>query len=554
MIPLEAELRLTAELRVIEHDIHRVLQLDGLPFLIGRAPEADLVLSQPFVSRRHAEIVREHGKLLLRDSGSRHGTFANGERITAHLLQPGDVLQFGSREGLEVQFSNSVAPVCEEVTTHGLLGKLHAMQADGSDLEKLRWFLQAARELSSAGAVDKVMASLLETTLALARVERGYVFLADTHGELKLALGLDAHGQVLEDASTVSQTVIRQAIEGHDQFLVTDTLTADGAHVPESIVAHSIRTVVCIPLRQRRNATAEAQGPAQAGSPRRLLGVLYLDSRFEPASFTEVDHELMSTIAREAAALVENAQLAVIEEQARQHEEELQIAADIQQGLMAVKFPRLHFVEIQADSIACKAVGGDFFDVLAQDDVVSVALVDVSGKGMSAAILASTLQGMLYVQLQAGRELSAIAAAVNDYLCNKNVGKYATMVLLRLHSDGRLEHMNCGHIAPRLCSHGEVTRLPGGSVPVGLIRNAEFLSGLTAVDPDSRLILVSDGFTEAEDAQGNFFGEERFDHASVCGDIHSMLSRMREFCADHPPNDDCTIVQLTYRGARLGAV
>ena len=83
---------------------------------------------------------------------------------------------------------------------------------------------------------------------------------------------------------------------------------------------------------------------------------------------------------------------------------------------------------------------------------------------------------------------------------------------------------------------------------MGLLRDADYASVLTAIRPDSRIILVSDGFTEAEDAQGNFFGEERFDHASACGDIQLMLRRMREFCSDHPPADDCTIVQITYRG------
>ena len=554
MSRIEAATATAPELRLIEGGVSRTLWLAKLPFVIGRALESDLVLSQPFVSRRHAEIVRKNDTFVLQDTDSRHGTFANGVRVTSHVLRTGDMLQFGSRDAPEVRFlEDATQGDAAGTTTQGLLGKLHAIQADGSDLEKLRWFLQAARDLSSAGALDRVLASLLETTLALARVERGYVFLADAQGELSLALGMDADRHVLVDGSTVSNTVIRQAIEGNDQFLVTDTMTAGGEFVPESIVVHQIRAVVCIPLRQRRSAQgADGSQSAQGKNARKLLGVLYLDSRFEPARFSEVDHELMSTIAREAAALVENAQLAVIEEQARQHVEELQIAATIQQGLMAVKIPRLPFAEIQADSIACKAVGGDFFDVLSQEDTLSVALVDVSGKGMSAAILASTLQGMLYVQLQAGRPLSEIAAAVNDYLCNKNVGKYATMLLFRLQVDGQMEYINCGHISPRLCVGGEVTRLPNGNLPVGLIRDAEYTSDLTAMKPDARIILVSDGFTEAEDAEGNFFGEERFDHASVCGDIRSMLRSMREFCAEHPMTDDCTIVQVTYRGHQLG--
>jgi serine phosphatase RsbU (regulator of sigma subunit) len=180
--------------------------------------------------------------------------------------------------------------------------------------------------------------------------------------------------------------------------------------------------------------------------------------------------------------------------------------------------------------------------------MLNVALVDVSGKGISAAILASTLQGMLHVQLEAGQPLDAIAAATNRYLCLKAVGKYATMLLLRLHQDGTLEYLNCGHVQPRLCSDARVSRLEQSNVPVGLLDGAEYAAGVAALRPGSRVILVSDGVTEAEDAQGEFFGDERLDSAALWADLPGVLQRMAEFCAGHPANDDCTIVQVTFTG------
>jgi serine phosphatase RsbU (regulator of sigma subunit) len=338
---------------------------------------------------------------------------------------------------------------------------------------------------------------------------------------------------------------MRQATRGTDQFIVTDTLSAEG-DVPDSIVAHSIHTIICIPLRRTRQTRQGESAEDPVG--RQVFGVLYLESRFQPGGLSDVDHDLMRTIAREAAALVDNAQLAAIEDQARKHEKELQIAARIQQGLMAVQIPDFPFAGVQAHSIACSAVGGDFFDVISGDDVLNVALVDVSGKGISAAILASTLQGMLHVQLEAGQSLDTIAAATNRYLRLKDVGKYATMLLLRLHQDGQLEYLNCGHVKPRLCSDAGVSRLEECSVPVGLLDGAEYTVGNVALRPGSRVILVSDGITEAEDAQGDFFGEERLDSASLCGDLAGVLQRMAEFCAGHPANDDCTIVQVMFSG------
>ena len=523
--------------------------LTALPFRIGRSADSELVLAQPYVSRLHAEILKQDDSLVLFDRASRQGTYVNGKRVLSHVLQPGDSLQFGSLDGLALQFgSGGESEPHRSTTTHGLLSNLHAINADGTDLEKLRWFLQAARDLNSAGAIDRIMISLLETTLALARVERGFVFLCNGKHELQLACGMDANGHVLHDGSTVSRTVIRQAIEGQEQFLITDTLTAEEQQLPESIVAHNIRAVICVPLRQRRGSALNRSEGSSEPAVRPLLGVLYLDSHFAPARVSDVDHELMRTIAREAAALVENAQLAAVEEQARQHDEELQLAASIQQGLMQVDIPELDFAEVQAYSLPCKAVGGDFFDVLLHDDVLSVALVDVSGKGVSAAILASTLQGMLSVQLQTAGTLGEIAVATNAYLCRKNIGKYATMLLLRLHGNGRLEYLNCGHVQPRLCSSGQLSKLTVGNPPVGLLPGIPYESGEEMMPRGSHVVLVSDGFTEAEDANGDFFGEHRMENACGCGDIEAMLKQMREFCRDHPPNDDCTVLQVRFLG------
>jgi sigma-B regulation protein RsbU (phosphoserine phosphatase) len=198
--------------------------------------------------------------------------------------------------------------------------------------------------------------------------------------------------------------------------------------------------------------------------------------------------------------------------------------------------------------MACSAVGGDFFDVVAGDDLLNVVLVDVSGKGISAAILAATLQGMLYVQLQTHQPLEAIALATNRYLCQKNVGKYATMLLLRLHEDGMLEYMNCGHIQPRVCSGTGVSRLETANLPVGLLDAAEYKSGTTRLRAGWGVVLATDGFTEAENPQGECFGEERMDSAALCMELQRMLQDRADFCAGQPPSDDCTIVQVTYSG------
>jgi sigma-B regulation protein RsbU (phosphoserine phosphatase) len=533
-------------MQFIDGASRRTILIERFPFVVGRSAECGLVLPETYISRSHARIAWAGEEIVLEDTNSSHGTFVNGQRITRRTLRPQDSIRFGSLDGPELRFE---ADDRQGSTNLTILEQMQGIDAQPSDLEKLRWFLQAARDLNSAGKVDRVLASLLESTLALAKVERGYVFLTNAEGVLELALGMDAGGHILTETPAVSQTVMRQAIEGADQFLITDTLTAE-SNVPESILAQNIQKIICIPLRRLREAGPRSSVEDHA---RHVFGVLYLESRLHSERDSDVDHELMRTIAREAAALVDNAQLVVIEDQARQHKEELQIAARIQQGLMAVQIPTFPFADVQAHSSACSAVGGDFFDVVSGDDLLNVALVDVSGKGISAAILAATLQGMLYVQLQAQQPLEAIALATNQYLCQKNVGKYATMLLLRLHEDGMLEYMNCGHIQPRVCSDAGVSRLETANLPVGLIDGAEYKAGITRLLAGWSVVLATDGFTEAENSQGESFGEDRLDSAALCMELQQMLQGMADFCAGQPASDDCTIVQVTYSGPVHGA-
>ena len=102
-------------------------------------------------------------------------------------------------------------------------------------------------------------------------------------------------------------------------------------------------------------------------------------------------------------------------------------------------------------SVACKEVGGDFYGHCDFDGLY-VVIADISGQVVSAAILASTLQGLLYGLLLAGQPLADIADVANRYICEKNVQKYATMILIKLGLDGTFEYVNCGHVQPMLAN------------------------------------------------------------------------------------------------------
>jgi serine phosphatase RsbU (regulator of sigma subunit) len=516
--------------------------IDHSPFTVGRLPDRDLILEDVHVSRRHAEISYENGAFHVTDMESRHGTFVNGIRVQRQRLSPQDLVHFGSLDGPHLRFG--VAEATSTSTIRELLVQLPgAVSSQSTGLEKLSWFLEAARRLNAVGAVDQILNCLVETTLDLTKVERGYFFLCDETGKPRFAAGRSNKGESLTDDSTLSRSAIQQAISSASEFIVTDTLKAESALRSESMIIQNIRSIVCIPLRSRRKhaPTGNADGKND------LLGVLYLDSRLHAGNLTQVDNEMLRTIASEAAALIDNAQLAIAEEQARRYREELDIAAKIQQGLMAVQIPDLPYAKVSARSVPCKEIGGDFYDVIVEGDHIYLVIVDVSGKGVSAAILASTLQGLIYSQLKAHQSLDTVATLVNQYICTKNVGKYATLSILKLSKTGELDYINCGHPPPLICTGQNVQQLQQSNLPVGLIDWADFSAGKMTLETGTRVFLVTDGVTEAEDATGEFFGDTRLQNAvrSNCN-LDGVVGALQSFCGTTPANDDCTMLELLF--------
>ena len=520
----------------------RDFMLTGVTFTIGRKTGKDLEIPDPRVSRDHAEIILEDGAYVLVDCGSKLGTYVNRQRIQRHKLQKNDRIEFGMGLGAQLIYEpvGEQSSVAREFLSQ--IGSI-AVPEKSNDLEKLALFLNAARKLNSAGALDEILITLIGTTLKLTGADRGFIFLREEGGALVMAAASNKAGERLQSDETISHSALRDAASSANDFIITDTSKMAGREARHSIVAHDLRMVIAIPLRkahwqETRDETA-------------VLGVLYLDSRLAGGNLTTVSNDILALVAREAAALVESTHLAQREEENRRYQQELSIAAQIQQRLMAVTIPELPYAALTAKNIPCRDIGGDFYDVVSTEEGLTVVLTDVSGKGISAAILASILQGMIYAQIIAHVPLADIASAANRFLNQKVMGeKYATLILCRLTPSGDFEYVTCGHVPPILVANGKCTRLLETNLPIGLMES-EFTSAFAKLDPQDRVIIVTDGVTEAENEAGEMFGDQRLEAASVAANgpcFDHIFARVKEFCGNTQLNDDCTLLELSYRG------
>ncbi len=531
---------------VVDGTDRRTLTMDRFPYTVGRRSDRDLVMTDPRVSREHAQFTREMDGIYIVDEGSRHGTFVNNERVNRRRLARNDRVEFGLQGAAYTVFSpdRSVSSAAQQFLSQFSTWK--PPSGAGSDLEMLNVFLEAARKLNTSGVLDDVLQTLLEASLRLTHAERGFVFLRQPDGELQLAAGRSKTGEKINDDSTISRSVLRDAARSNSEFLVTDSDATDKLAGRESVIAHNLHSIICIPLRKTVIGEKTKEESSPDGSD--VQGVLYLDAHFISGKLSTVSHDILRTIANGAATLVENAALVQAEDAAKRYRQELAIAAEIQQRLMTVTVPEVPYAKVNAVSYPCKDIGGDFFDLVCTEKGLSLIVADVSGKGVSAAVVASILQGMLYSQLARDSSLPEMIAAVNRFLCEKVGGqKYATLVIARLSPGGEMELINCGHVPPIIVSDAGVRTLDEGNLPVGLMPVVDFQVSKLQLNAGERLVLVTDGVTEAENADGDFFGNERLDVCAAEG-FAAIERAVTEFRGSTPFSDDCTITEMIYRG------
>jgi serine phosphatase RsbU (regulator of sigma subunit) len=299
--------------------------------------------------------------------------------------------------------------------------------------------------------------------------------------------------------------------------------------------------VVAIPLRQ-------------AGSSG-LLGLLYLDSHTQSQDFNRTGKDILNAIARQAATLVENLRLVEREREAAMLRKELEIAASIQSQIIPRTLPEFAFARLSARTVPCTGVGGDFYDVIPLCNGFIAIVADVCGKGIPAALLASMAQGMFHgqVNLQTGRSASLTEAvqSVNAFICSRTPKeKYLTLAALRYtQSDSgepHIELVNGGHVAPLIVrADGRVEAVEDSDLPVGLFDFAQFHAIPLSIAVGDRIVLLSDGISEAEDPGGTQFGFDQLQgHLSDADPVNALFSAMEQFCQGADAQDDQTVLAI----------
>ncbi len=521
--------------------------LSAAEVVIGRSGESTIALPYRHVSRRHAKITLEPEGVVLTDLSSTYGTSINGDRVQRKVLAHGDVITLG-RDDAEMRFLVDDSAVTERTDTTVVVQRSledlnRVLPSAVSDLERLKCVLDFQREWGQSFTPENSMEQILESALKISGAERAFMMVSQG-SEFGFASGRDGKGRKLSETHfQASKSVVRKVVSTRSPVFMTEGIDSELAS-SESIVAMNLRAVACMPL----------VGIPNAGDAPVILGILYLDSTRAMHLASGLDQKIMSRLAQEAGGVLERVEMGKTIEQRKKLERDLALAEETQRSLLPRVIPEMEFLKLFAFSRPTRYVGGDFyhFEKLKSGTMIGV-LADVSGKGIAASLLSSMLLGSLQLLLRGGSSPKEALTQLNLFLLEKASNRFVTMFLFAVDSSGSGEFISAGHNPAYLyrASSNQIEELKATSLMVGAFDFAVFESNPLEIHPGDLLLAYTDGLTEAENSNGDMFGEDRLKELIIQGApggaeqlMKKVLASVEEFIGTQVQSDDITIVAV----------
>jgi serine phosphatase RsbU (regulator of sigma subunit) len=525
---------------------------------IGRSRDSDIFLPDQWLSRHHATIEQRGDAFWVNDLRSKNGTLLNGEPIADWLrLRPGDVITLGEHSltfcadpQAEGEEEDEREPEGTRVFSVRELSAITRPSIDTTELQRQNRVLailsEAARQLVVHRPLDELFDLVLGLLLEAVGAERGAILILE--GTPPLPVIRASRSRRGDSLTRVSRSIARRVIEERVSLLLPNLLEDARFKGEDSILASGIRTAMCAPLWFA--ATTDETRDS-------VIGLVYVDSLQHAHAFTEDDLRVLTALANVAAAKIENVRLLEESLEKRHMEEDMRMAAEIQNGLLPREAPAVPGWDLAGCNRPCRTVGGDYYDFVLDDGRLLIALGDVSGKGTGAALLMTVLRAAVRAHW-AQPALADAVARINRTVCqNVPSSKYVTFFLAVLEpATGRLGFVNAGHNPPLLVrADGSLQKLEDGGLVLGLFENIVYADGAVRMEPGDTLVIYSDGVTETWDPQGEEFGEEKLaEFVTRCRSLgaaalqEAVLREIERFEEGARATDDRTLVVLKRTG------
>jgi phosphoserine phosphatase RsbU/P len=407
-------------------------------------------------------------------------------------------------------------------------------------IRKLESLIDAAKQLNTTFNLDKLLSIILDHATKNLNAARGTIYLVDERTqeiwskvvkgtglvEIRLPIGTGISGTVAKTGRTINVKDARK-----DKRFYSAIDTKSGFHT---------KTMLCRPMRNR-NGT--------------IIGVFQIINK-KRGIFNRNDEFFLDAFSEHASLAIENTRLYQADLEHARVDKELQIAAEMQQQLFPKEIIQIPSYELSATVQPCASIGGDSYDIIPlKDGTFAITIADVSGKGIPAALLVSTLHGLLRVYIQYPIELAELVKRLNTLVYNISPAErfitFFIMIFDPVHHT--FTYVNAGHNPPFLFrkSRNDINELMASGLPLGIVEEQQFETHQLDLHHGDTLVLYTDGVTEAANKKLQQFGEKKLrecvlrNFETTADTIKGCIVKdLRGFIGNYPMSDDFTLMVL----------
>ena len=492
--------------------------------IIGRHPGCDIVVDSGSVSRQHASIEMKDGGWWVEDLGSRNGTIVNGETLKEqHRLEAADeigvcderlVFTVGDTTpsewvslGGETDESQAVFQSHDEesmIVSQLDIPRPSADEGISQNAEaKLRAVIGLNRALGASLSLEEVLPRLLDGIFEIfPNVERGFVLLNDVKTNRLILRAKKLKNAEEKGGLRLSLSLVNKVASSQTAILSADATSDSRFRLNESVVDCNIRSVMCVPFISTEGS---------------VLGVLQVDSRDIRNGFSQDDLEVLAGITGQAAKAVEQATAHDEKVAQEQFKRDLELANRVQQGLLPSVPPEIEGFEVFDFYEAAHQIGGDYFSYIPlSENRLAVVLADVSGKGVSAALVMAALSADVRYTLAIEADVAKAVTLLNaSFMRSGWDDRFATFVVVVLDSTSNVVSVvSAGHLPTYLRKADGSVESVGfeeAGLPLGVDPTYVYEAAEVTVTAGCTLVLYTDGISEAMDHKQETYGLNRLE-------------------------------------------
>lgn len=411
--------------------------------------------------------------------------------------------------------------------------------------DRLALLYHLSQTFNSSLDLDEVLNLVMDEVIVATHAERGFVMLYDSQDQLGVRVGRGVDQNTIDDPMfQVSLSTVENVARTGQPVITSDAQIDPRFNMRQSVRLLGLRSLLCVPLRVKDKS----------------LGAIYVDNRVQTGIFALADLELLNAIGSSAAIAIENARLYQDAVEMGRLQSELQMARQVQVGLLPTQAPTVTGWEFVARWLPARQVAGDYYDfILTADGGVGIVVADVSDKGMPAALFMTLTRSVMRASMDGSRPPNEGMSRANRLITADSPGSmFVTLFYALLDpSNGQLSYVNAGHNPPlhyqrgKRPGQGALSRLARTGMAVGVDAETPYEQRSLPINAGDFILMYTDGVTDALSPAGEDFGMHRLEDVvlahrddSAAQIVTALEDALERHIGGTAPFDDITLLAI----------